>query len=403
MDSLAAVDWTAYEQEALSAIADGALDDARVRYLGRKSELAQALRGVRDRESGMLLNGVRARLEEAVEERERQLEPAPRYEAAAEQRHRRDDPRHAGHARPAAPADADPPRDRGHLPRHGLRGLGRPRGRHRLGELRRAQHRPRPPVAVEARHVLPRRRHDPAHADVARPDQGDADAEAADLHGLAGPRVPPRHAGRDALADVPAGRVPRRRPRDHARRPARHGAAVLPPALRAGPRRPHAHELLPVHRAVGRVRRDLLPLRRPGLRGVQALRLDRDGRRRLGRPRRVPQRRPRPGRVAGLRVRLRDRAHRHAPARPARPARVLGERHPRSWSSSDEGPRLAGCASTSSSTCRSRSSRAGSSSRAARSTASCAAASPTSTATTATSSSARCSRPRSIRTRTSSS
>src|SRR5439155_17472499 len=57
--------------------------------------------------------------------------------------------------------------------------------------------------------------------------------------------------------------------------------------------------------------------------------LDRDGRRRLGRPRRVPKRRPRPGRVAGLRLRVRDRAHRHAPARPAGPAGVLGERPPR--------------------------------------------------------------------------
>ncbi|MGN6798600.1 MAG: hypothetical protein ACTHKS_10650 [Gaiellaceae bacterium] len=56
------MDWAAYEQEALSAIAGGALEDARVKYLGRKSELAQALRGVRDRESGMLLNGIRARL-----------------------------------------------------------------------------------------------------------------------------------------------------------------------------------------------------------------------------------------------------------------------------------------------------------------------------------------------------
>ena len=35
MDSLAAVDWAAYEHEALTAIADGALEDARVRYLGR--------------------------------------------------------------------------------------------------------------------------------------------------------------------------------------------------------------------------------------------------------------------------------------------------------------------------------------------------------------------------------
>jgi phenylalanyl-tRNA synthetase alpha chain len=82
LDSLAAVDWAAYEQEALSAISGGALEDARVKYLGRKSELAQALRGVRDRESGMLLNGIRARLEAAVEERERQLARAA-YEASA--------------------------------------------------------------------------------------------------------------------------------------------------------------------------------------------------------------------------------------------------------------------------------------------------------------------------------
>ena len=38
----------------------------RVAVVGRRSELAQALRGVRDRESGMLLNGIRARLEEAI-------------------------------------------------------------------------------------------------------------------------------------------------------------------------------------------------------------------------------------------------------------------------------------------------------------------------------------------------
>jgi phenylalanyl-tRNA synthetase alpha chain len=82
LDSLAAVDWAAYEQEALSAIAEGELEAARVRYLGRKSELAQALRGVRDRESGMLLNGIRARLEEAVEARERELSRAA-YDAAA--------------------------------------------------------------------------------------------------------------------------------------------------------------------------------------------------------------------------------------------------------------------------------------------------------------------------------
>jgi phenylalanyl-tRNA synthetase alpha chain len=76
--TVAAVDWEAYEREASAAVAaassPGELDDARVRYLGRKSELAQALRGVRDRETGMLLNGIRERLEAAVAEREHLLE-----------------------------------------------------------------------------------------------------------------------------------------------------------------------------------------------------------------------------------------------------------------------------------------------------------------------------------------
>jgi len=76
--TVAAVDWEAYESEASAAVAaassPGELDDARVRYLGRKSELAQALRGVRDRETGMLLNGIRERLEAAVAEREQLLE-----------------------------------------------------------------------------------------------------------------------------------------------------------------------------------------------------------------------------------------------------------------------------------------------------------------------------------------
>jgi phenylalanyl-tRNA synthetase alpha chain len=76
--TVAAVDWEAYEREASAAVAAATgpaeLDDARVRYLGRKSELAQALRGVRDRESGILLNGIRERLEAAVAEREQRLE-----------------------------------------------------------------------------------------------------------------------------------------------------------------------------------------------------------------------------------------------------------------------------------------------------------------------------------------
>jgi len=70
-------DWQQYDVEAERAITGAAnaaeLDRARVAYLGRKSELAQALRGVRDPQTGALLNGIRRRLEGAVGERERTL------------------------------------------------------------------------------------------------------------------------------------------------------------------------------------------------------------------------------------------------------------------------------------------------------------------------------------------
>jgi phenylalanyl-tRNA synthetase alpha chain len=63
------VDWAAYQDEALRAYADapdaGALAEVHVRYLGRRAPLPQALRGVRDRETGALLNAVRRALEEA--------------------------------------------------------------------------------------------------------------------------------------------------------------------------------------------------------------------------------------------------------------------------------------------------------------------------------------------------
>jgi phenylalanyl-tRNA synthetase alpha chain len=74
------VDAKALESEALSAIVSastaGELDDARVRYLGRKSELKQALRAVRDRETGQALNNAREAIERAVAEREAELNRA---------------------------------------------------------------------------------------------------------------------------------------------------------------------------------------------------------------------------------------------------------------------------------------------------------------------------------------
>ena len=74
------MDVQALEREAQSAFAGAStlaeLDEARVRYLGRKSDLKQALREVRDRESGMSLNAVRESLEAAVGARQEELERA---------------------------------------------------------------------------------------------------------------------------------------------------------------------------------------------------------------------------------------------------------------------------------------------------------------------------------------
>jgi phenylalanyl-tRNA synthetase alpha chain len=78
--TVAAVDAEALEREALAAVARAAtadkLDEARVRYLGRRSELKLALREVRDRESGAALNALRDRLEHAVEDKQAELAAA---------------------------------------------------------------------------------------------------------------------------------------------------------------------------------------------------------------------------------------------------------------------------------------------------------------------------------------
>ncbi len=75
------MDVEALESEAQSAIARAAslaeLEEVRVRYLGRKSALKQALREVRDRETGMTLNAVRERLEQDREAGVGTLQLAP--------------------------------------------------------------------------------------------------------------------------------------------------------------------------------------------------------------------------------------------------------------------------------------------------------------------------------------
>jgi phenylalanyl-tRNA synthetase alpha chain len=75
------MDATALANEARTAIAAApdrdALDELRIRYLGRKSDLKLALREVRDRETGMALNAARTAVEEALTAREAELEAAP--------------------------------------------------------------------------------------------------------------------------------------------------------------------------------------------------------------------------------------------------------------------------------------------------------------------------------------
>ena len=74
------MDATALENEALEAISATAspdeVEEVRVRFLGRKAELPQALREVRDRETGMTLNALRQRLEAALDGRRDTLERA---------------------------------------------------------------------------------------------------------------------------------------------------------------------------------------------------------------------------------------------------------------------------------------------------------------------------------------
>jgi phenylalanyl-tRNA synthetase alpha chain len=71
------MDAAALEREGLAAAAAASstaeIETVRVEYLGRKSAIKQALREVRDRETGMALNAVREQLEAAIDAREAEL------------------------------------------------------------------------------------------------------------------------------------------------------------------------------------------------------------------------------------------------------------------------------------------------------------------------------------------
>jgi phenylalanyl-tRNA synthetase alpha chain len=78
---VAAVDWEAYERAAVEAFAAAhdaeELSAVHVEYLGRRAALPQALREVRDRETGQTLNGLRTRLEEAERQATARIEREP--------------------------------------------------------------------------------------------------------------------------------------------------------------------------------------------------------------------------------------------------------------------------------------------------------------------------------------
>jgi phenylalanyl-tRNA synthetase alpha chain len=84
------MDAQALESEAKSAISGAKtlteLDEVRVQYLGRKSELKQALREVRDPDTGRVLNTLREDLEQAVAEREAALRESGLEQRLAEER-----------------------------------------------------------------------------------------------------------------------------------------------------------------------------------------------------------------------------------------------------------------------------------------------------------------------------
>jgi phenylalanyl-tRNA synthetase alpha chain len=84
------MDAQALENEAQSAISSAStlaeLDEVRVRYLGRKSDLKQALRAVRDAETGRVLNTLREKLETAIAERGAALGEAELEQRLAEER-----------------------------------------------------------------------------------------------------------------------------------------------------------------------------------------------------------------------------------------------------------------------------------------------------------------------------
>src|SRR5437868_14667286 len=89
-DTVAPVDWEAYEREAKAGLERAStseeVEGVSVAFLGRRSELKQALREVRDRETGMELNAVREAIESALAEKLARVEAEELERRLAEER-----------------------------------------------------------------------------------------------------------------------------------------------------------------------------------------------------------------------------------------------------------------------------------------------------------------------------
>ena len=262
-----------------------AVEELRVRFLGKKGELSAVLRGmgqlsaeerprvgevanrVKD-EVEALLDGARRRLEAAKLEAELAGPPIDVTLPA-----RRLVPR--GHRHPITRATEE---ISAIFARLGYEVASGPEIRARLVQLRGAQHPAGSPRARHAGHLLrgrvhaaPRRaaRHGAApHAHLARADPRDeADRQAAGPDHLPRARLPVRLRP-DPLADVPPDRGALRRRGDHLRRPEGDARRVRARLLRAGHEDALPPELLPVRRARRGGGRLLLDLRRQGPHGT---------------------------------------------------------------------------------------------------------------------------------------
>ena len=218
--------------EALAAVRPAHLGDRAPVLLARR-ELG-ALPPAARSDAGKRVNAAREAVTAAYAARLAELEAERDARVLAEERVDVTLPWDRTPARRPAPADhADRP-DRRHLRGHGLRGRRRPGARGGVAELRRAQHRPRPPGPHDDGHLLRRARRTPAWCCARTPARcrpARCSSGTPPIYVVAPGRVY-RTDELDAThtPGLPPGRGPRGRPRADHGAPARHAG---PP----GPRR----------------------------------------------------------------------------------------------------------------------------------------------------------------------